>query len=238
MDYDAFLALVKKRRSIRRFKPDPVPDEYIDKIVEAARWAPSSANSQPWEFIIIKEKETRDKIVDLIDATKEETYRMEQTREERLRHPGGRSAAPEEALRQAPVLIVVLGDPRMKEASILTAVHNHGDANLNTSLANAFIYMHLAAASLGLGSRYVSSTSSPFVQALMKDLLGIPKQLEIYDTIALGFRAGEPRPRLVREKSELVHRGRYDRSKFRTDKEAEDFIASIHRDRITPGGPA
>lgn len=232
MDYDAFLALVKKRRSIRRFKPDPVPDEHVEKIIEAARWAPSAANSQPWEFLVVKERETRDRIVDLIDATKAQTYRMEQTREERLRHPGGRSSAPEEALRQAPVLIVLLGDPRLKEASILTAVYNHGDENLNTSLSNAFVYMHLAAASLGLGSRYVSSTSSPFVQALMKDLLGIPRQLEIYDTIALGYPAGEPRPRLVRDRSELVHRGRYDRSRFRSDKDVEDFIARIHADRL------
>jgi hypothetical protein len=70
----------------------------------------------------------------------------------------------------------------------------------------------------------------------MKDLLGIPKQLEIYDTMALGFRAGEPKPRLVREKTEMVHHGRYDRSKFRSDKEAEDFIARIHSDRLSPGG--
>ena len=39
MDYDSLLELVKTRRSIRRFKPNPIPDEYIDKIIEAARWA-------------------------------------------------------------------------------------------------------------------------------------------------------------------------------------------------------
>jgi len=57
MDYDGFLELVKKRRSIRLFKPDAVPDEYIDKIIEAARWAPSGANVQPWEFLVIKKPE-------------------------------------------------------------------------------------------------------------------------------------------------------------------------------------
>ncbi len=77
MNYDAFLELVKKRRSIRRFKPDSVPDEYIEKIIEAARWAPSGANSQPWEFVVIKDQETKDKIVDLINDTKEQAYRME-----------------------------------------------------------------------------------------------------------------------------------------------------------------
>jgi nitroreductase len=48
MNIEQFLELAKKRRSIRRFKPDPVPDEIIQKILEAARWAMSGANGQPW----------------------------------------------------------------------------------------------------------------------------------------------------------------------------------------------
>jgi nitroreductase len=64
MDYQSFLELVKKRRSIRRFKPDPIPDEYVDKIIEAGRWAPSGFNLQPWEFVVVKDKELKDKIVE------------------------------------------------------------------------------------------------------------------------------------------------------------------------------
>ena len=47
MDYDGLLELVKKRRSVRHFKPDPIPDEYVEKILELARWAPSALNAQP-----------------------------------------------------------------------------------------------------------------------------------------------------------------------------------------------
>ena len=46
MDYNQLLELVKSRRTVRRFRPDPVPDEYVDKIIEVARWAPSGLNSQ------------------------------------------------------------------------------------------------------------------------------------------------------------------------------------------------
>ena len=63
MDYDSFLELVKARRTIRRFKPDPIPDEYVDKIIEAARWAPSGFNMQPWEFVVIRDKKLKDTIV-------------------------------------------------------------------------------------------------------------------------------------------------------------------------------
>jgi nitroreductase len=54
MDYETVLELVKKRRSIRRFKTDPIPDDYIDKIIEVARQAPSGFNTQPWEFVVVR----------------------------------------------------------------------------------------------------------------------------------------------------------------------------------------
>jgi predicted oxidoreductase (fatty acid repression mutant protein) len=44
---------IRTRRTIREFKPDPVPEEVVYKILQAARWAPSSSNSQPWHFIVI-----------------------------------------------------------------------------------------------------------------------------------------------------------------------------------------
>ena len=46
---------IEKRRSIRKFKPDPVPDELINQILEAGRLAPSGTNRQPWRFQVIKE---------------------------------------------------------------------------------------------------------------------------------------------------------------------------------------
>ncbi len=46
---------IEKRRSIRKFKPDPVPDELINQMLEAARLAPSGTNRQPWRFQVIRE---------------------------------------------------------------------------------------------------------------------------------------------------------------------------------------
>ena len=62
MQIDDFLELARKRRSIRKFKPDPVPDDYVQKILEAARWAMSGANGQPWEFIVIKDPITKQRM--------------------------------------------------------------------------------------------------------------------------------------------------------------------------------
>ena len=57
-----FMDVVRKRRSVRRFKPDPVPDEEIRYILEAARLAPSWANTQCWHFVVVIDPETKFKI--------------------------------------------------------------------------------------------------------------------------------------------------------------------------------
>lgn len=52
--------IIQKRRSVRSYKPDPVPDEKLNKILEAARLAPSAANRQPVYFIVIKNKKIKE----------------------------------------------------------------------------------------------------------------------------------------------------------------------------------
>ena len=53
---------IRTRRTVRDFKPDPVPDAIIHKILQAARWAPSSSNTQPWHFIVVKDRDTITKL--------------------------------------------------------------------------------------------------------------------------------------------------------------------------------
>jgi len=59
------LELLKSRRSIRKYRSTPVEKEKIEKCIEAARWAPSASNKQPWEFLIVKDYNTRLKLADL-----------------------------------------------------------------------------------------------------------------------------------------------------------------------------
>ena len=57
-----FAEVVRKRRSIRRYKETPVPRESIVKLLEAARLAPSAAHRQPWHFIVVQDRETIGKL--------------------------------------------------------------------------------------------------------------------------------------------------------------------------------
>jgi len=58
---DELMEIMKYRRNIRRYKPDAVPDELIEKILEAARWSPSGDNAQPWSFIVLRDPEKKGK---------------------------------------------------------------------------------------------------------------------------------------------------------------------------------
>ena len=229
MDYEGFLRLVKTRRSIRSFKTDPVPDEYVERIIEAARWAPSGANSQPWEFIVVKDKEIKDRIVDIVNEQREYSRKVELTREEDLRFPGVSSPVREPGYKNASVFIILCGDPRTKEAYPLLTMLTRGDSHFVSGLASTFLYMALAATTLGLGSQWVSATGDPFVKCLLKELLGIPEKLEIYDMMALGYPAYQPKERLVRERVEMVHHGRYDKAKYRSDEKIKDFIVVLRK---------
>ena len=83
------LNLLKSRRSIRKYKDSPVEEEKINKCLEAARWAPSASNKQPWEFMIVKKKETRTKLAKM--------------------HPYGKFIA------DSPVVFIPLTDPRIHQ---------------------------------------------------------------------------------------------------------------------------
>ena len=103
VQYDELLELAKSRRTIRVIKPDPVPDESIEKALEVARWAPSGFNMQPAEFLVLKDPDSRSAVKQIVDDwIDSDFYALEATREAwqgpawTLREPGtgGLSAGP------------------------------------------------------------------------------------------------------------------------------------------------
>ena len=63
---------IEKRRSIRKYKKNDIPDDVIKKLIDAARHAPSSRDSQPWEFIIIKDDDIKEKLAKIKGKENEE----------------------------------------------------------------------------------------------------------------------------------------------------------------------
>lgn len=69
-DLDVFEA-IKKRRSVRAYADEKVSEEDVERLIDAARWAPSAGNIQPWEFVVVKDVETKRK---LSEAALNETF--------------------------------------------------------------------------------------------------------------------------------------------------------------------
>lgn len=225
VNIESFLDVVRRRRSIRSgfLKDVPVPDDYIEKILEAARWAPSAGNSQPWEFIVIRDAATRDKIVEIYKTQMQDKIAMEQAAR------GQRSFVdPGVDFRNAPVHVIVLGDPRTTDAYPVRTRLDKWESHFYGSLANCVLQMLLAAEVLGLNSIYISDVASPYFSVMLKALLNIPEPLQVYHLLPIGFAKQSTtihHPR--RTLAELVHHERYEPSKARNDAQVHAFIEEM-----------
>jgi nitroreductase len=213
-----FRALVEQRRSIRGYdESKAVPREVIREILDCARWAPSGGNGQPWEFVVVTDRETRHKIADFY------LKQLEQKREMDLA-VRGTAKMTGDGFRHAPVHVVVLGDPRVKESYPIRTKLEKAESHFITGLANATLLIHLAATCLGLASQYVSDANSPYMETMVKVLLQIPEPLRIYHIVPIGYAKAEVAAPPRRHLEEIVHHEHYDMSKFRDDQGLSRFI--------------
>lgn len=60
----AVMEVIRKRRSIRKYKPSEIPREHLMEILEAGRLAPSAGNRQPWRFIVVREAEQKRRVAE------------------------------------------------------------------------------------------------------------------------------------------------------------------------------
>lgn len=199
------LDVISSRKSIRRFKPDPVPEEMIDKVLEAARWAPTGENYQPWRFVVVTDQETRNKIGDL--AKVGSGSRMTawyclghmQERFEKIEDPVKRaevlrfmySGEVSEFAKVAPVVIAVLGNLRVGSVDV--------PYDLSAAIENILLEAH----SLGLGGCWVHGPVASSRDAIkFKKILHIPTEMSAYKVIAyvaIGWALEQrkhPRPKL------------------------------------------
>jgi nitroreductase len=212
-EYDNFLNLVKKRRSVRQFKSDPVPDEAIKNIIEAARWAPSGFHTQPWEFVVIREEKIKNKVISALER-----------HGPAIKDPV-KASIPRKSYMDAPVFILALCDWRARVG--LPGRTSEIDQRITSlycsSMANAFLYMQLAATALGLASQWYTATSSPGAESAIREIIGFPEALTIYDMMVLGYAANTPGPKFVRDTGEITHYDNCGIKDFRTDEEVAAY---------------
>ena len=174
--YDALMDVVRNRLTTRAFDASYVmPSEHYEMILEAARHAPSGANSQPWHFIAVTDQDLKNKIT--------EYFREEQVRRAKLKM---KFPTPDyRGLASAPGFIVVASDfrwvkafPVLNDGSELDKMYKeNAERILLQSVAAATMSAHLAAAALGYNVWWVTAIGQEKAQQAMKPLLGIPSRI-------------------------------------------------------------
>ena len=179
MDLHQFL---RSRRSIRRFKPDPVPDSVIENILTTATFAPSAHNRQPWRFCVVTDVSVKQKLADAMAIEFKHDLEQDQLPPTEIQKRTKRSR---ERMTAAPVLVIlcldmsemdVYPDKTRKQAEFRMAMQ---------SVANAGMQLMLAAHAEGLGSVWVCSPL--FVQETIQSVLNLPKTWEPQAMFFVGY---------------------------------------------------
>jgi len=167
---------LKQRRTIRRFKPDAIPQKTLDIVFEAAMWAPSHGNAQPWEFVVVG-PEARARLLEMFSVKADELLA-----DPDLPDPKRRGiTALKENFGGAPFMVAVVCRP---PADDLERVENP------LSTAVAIQNMSLAAWDEGVGSVWLSFGAAPPVRGV----LDIEEGKAVIALLAMGYPAEVPPP--------------------------------------------
>ena len=185
MDDIGLLEAIYSQRQITRFKPDPVPKEAIEKVIEAATRAPSGGNRQPWEFLAITDRELITRIGDIYRETWLGARGAEAPPDE---HPVYRSARYlANHIHEVPAMVLVCVDHSRGSAPYTEGepiVRDRYASSMWLAVQNLF----LAARALGLGTRV--TTVHIRREQEIKELLGIPDHVETVCLTPLGYPQG------------------------------------------------
>ena len=173
---DALHEVIAARRDVRRYRPDAVPDDALERVLAAAHAAPSVGHSQPWRFVVVRDRGIRDRAAVLTDRERlRQAAQLEPDAARRLLD------LQLEGVREAPLGVVVCCDRRTAAAGVLGRA-TFPDADL-WSCAAAIENLWLAARAEGLGMGWVTLFRPDELAAL----LGLPDGVVTLGWLCLGW---------------------------------------------------
>ena len=190
---------LRTRRSIRRFKPEPVPDSVIREILHTATFAPSAHNRQPWRFVVLNKHHEIIQFADRMAVEFKHVLEKDNLPPEEIQKRLIRS---KERISGAPVVILLCvemtemekyPDERRQRAEYLIATQ---------SAANAGMQLLLAAHAEGLGGVWVCSPL--FAQNAVKEELKLPETWEPHAMFLIGYPVEIPTARERKNLEEVV----------------------------------
>jgi nitroreductase len=176
------LELIKSRRSIRKFKNDRVSDEALNILLEAARWAPSWANTQCWEFIVVRDIEVKERLSRTLSS--------------------GNPA--KEAIATAPITIIACAKTGIAGYYKGQPSTDKGDWYM-FDVALATQNLVLAAHAIGLGTVHVGAFDAQEVTKILR----VPPGIVVVEMIPVGVPQREVNPTPRKELSQFVYYEKY-----------------------------
>ncbi|NWG17035.1 MAG: nitroreductase family protein [Chloroflexi bacterium] len=192
------LQIMRSRRSIRRYHPDSVSRAVVENLLEAAGWAPSAHNRQPWRFVVVESDDVKTKLADAMGARLRQDLAQDGASADVIEADAARSVR---RLSSAPILIVVCltmtdmdvyPDRRRSELEHRMAVQSAAMAGQN---------LLLAAHDAGLGACWMCAPL--FCPDAVSDVLQLPADWQPQGLITLGYPA-ESREKTRRPPGEIT----------------------------------
>ena len=205
-DAETLLDIIRTRRSVRVYKSGKVTDKQLETILEAARWAPSGANTQPWEFVITRDRRKMKRVREIYD---------DEWRQRKREDPVHYKGLKKDYVGDVSVLVLVCGDARTQKVYLTTRQPGDREKLFQASIANAVQQMMLAAASMKLGTVWVSVREE--VEPELRKLFGVPPELRLLWVVPIGHARSWPKAKPRRKISAFAHREIYNSGKLRRD---------------------
>ncbi len=212
-DADTLYSLLSTTRSIRRISDAPVPDDVLDRVLQAAVWAPSGGNRQPWRVVVVRDRDVKQALSDLyveewaayVDFNLAKVPDQSPETLDRVRRQFDTGGALAAGLAEVPVVCVFVHDPSMLYVTDV-GLGRHpvvGGASLYPAVQN----MLLAARAEGLGG--VITTLLCRRESEMRKVLSLPDEWAVHAIVPLGFPKGSHGPLQRAPLAEMVHRDRW-----------------------------
>lgn len=220
-----FFDIIEQRRSTRKFEPGREVDRAVlDRIVNCGRWAPSGANVQCWDFIVVDDPEMREAVRQIF---------LDQA--QRLRdHAKGFPAVAKNYLENTVAIVIVLGDPRWKvcfpqptspewEAEYI----ENNEAIFLCSLGAAIQNIQLGVTAEGLTSAWLSGGAEATTNAELAALLGYPDWMAAYGTIPIGYPVASQDRRYRRPLDQVRHWNAYEPKQYRLHEQIDFYESTL-----------
>ena len=220
-----FYDIIEQRRSTRKFQAGrDVSKTALKRIVDCGRWAPSGANVQCWDFIVVDDPQMIKRVTEVF---LKQAQRL-------VDHAKGFPAVKKTYLANTVAIILVIGDPRWKvcfphsnSSEWVKEYDDNNEAIFLCSLGAAIQNIQLGVTAESLTSSWLSGGGEETTNKDLSELLGYPDWMTAFGTIPIGYPIASQDRRYRRPIDQIIHWNGYNSKQYRTNKQVDYYESTL-----------